>query len=394
MRIAYVYLTDVRSNWANVIQTLQMCESLSKLHEVNFFHPFLFRGTLNDRLSFFYISRTFVVTRLVALGPLRSKYLDFTNRIIFFFQILLYLYFYDYDLIYTRDFSFLVFLSWLPRVLRPKKKLIYEPHKIYYFSSEKVDDLRLEVECLKLPDSFIAVSHGVGQGLIQLGVEENKIDVIPNAVKVDKFSIDFDMEGFREENNISSGDVTIIYTGSWETWKGVDVLIKAFARVLKKAANCKLILVGGGEDDLIKARELIKNLEICAERILLVGFISQFEVVKYLKISDIGVIPTIRKSEGIRYTSPLKLFEYMASGLAVVASDLPSIREILTDEEAAFFEPESEYDLAEKLTDLVDDRMKTERMGLLMAARVKDFTYEERCRRVTEVIDSALQIDV
>lgn len=366
-----------------------MCEALSKLHEVNFFHPFLFQRTLNERLSFFYIEKRFRITRVVAFGPLEHKYLDFANRVIFFFQVLFYLYFSKYDLVYTRDYSFLVFLSWLPRFLRPKK-LIYEPHKIYYHSSDKVNDLRLEIECVKLPDKLIAISDGVKQDLIELGVEKNKIEVIPNAVKVDKFVIEFDVDGFRKENHISSDDVAITYSGSWEMWKGVDVLIKAFARVLRKAENCKLILVGGSKEDLVNKRELIRSLDISEEKILLIGYVSQIEVVKYLRTSDICVIPNIMTTMGSRYTSPLKLFEYMAAGLPIVASDLPSTREILKEDEAVFFEPENDNDLANKLVDLIYDKMKRERLGFLISQKAKEFSYEERCKKVTKAIDDAI----
>jgi glycosyltransferase involved in cell wall biosynthesis len=367
-----------------------MCEALSSLHEVNFFHPFLFQRTLKERLSFFSIKKRFPITRIVAFGPLKNKYLDYANRIIFFFQILFYLYFCKYDLIYTRDFSFLVFIYWLPKFLRPKKKLIYEPHKIYYYSSDKVNDLRLEIECVKLPDKLIAISDGVRQDLIQLGVDREKIAVIPSGAKVDKFVIEFDVDAFRKQNGISNRDVTITYTGSFELWKGVDVLIKAFATVLKKVENCKLVLVGGGARDLIKARELIKGLEICAERILLIGFVSQSEVAKYLKISDIGVIPTVGTSIGLRYTSPLKLFEYIAAGLPIVISDLPSAREILKEDQAVFFESENDNDLADKLVNLIHDKEKRERLGFLMSQMARDFTYEQRCQKVTKVIDSAM----
>ncbi|MGE5446398.1 MAG: glycosyltransferase [Ignavibacteriales bacterium] len=123
---------------------------------------------------------------------------------------------------------------------------------------------------------------------------------------------------------------------------------------------------------------------------ILVGFISQTEVVKYLKISDIGVIPNIRTTLGSRYTSPLKLFEYMAAGLAIVASDLPSMHEILTDKEAVFFEPENEHDLANKLIDLINNKTKREQMGFLVGQQVNKFTYRERCKKVTEVIESII----
>ncbi len=390
LKILYIYLTDIRETWANIVQTLQMCEALSKVHEVNFFHPFLLKSSLNKRLGFFHIEKSFHITRIVAFGPMENRYLDFANRIIFFLQILLYLHFSEYDLIYTRDFSFLVFLSKTPKLLRPKKKIIYEPHKVYYYASDKVNDLKLEIECLKLTDAIVAISNGIKHDLIQLGFDENRISVIPGGVKIDRFSISFDRDGFRKDSGISEDEVAIIYAGSWESWKGVDVLIRAYAEVSSKVNNCKLVLVGSNREELIKTRQLIKSLNLDEKKIVLVGFIPQTELVKYLKISNIGVIPNIRTTIGSRYTSPLKLFEYMAAGLAIVASDLPSMHEILTDNEAVFFEPENEHDLANKLIDLVNNKTKREQMGSSVMQKVNRFTYRERCKKVTEVIESII----
>lgn len=390
LKIFYIYLTDIRKTWANIVQTLQMCEALSKVHEVNFFHPFLLKADLDKRLSFFHIEKSLHVTRIVAFGPLENRYLDFANRIIFFLQMLFYLHFSKYNLIYTRDFSFLVFLSKTPKLLRPKKKIIYEPHKVYYYASNKVNDLKLEIECLKLTDAIVAISNGIKHDLIQLGFDENRISVIPGGVKIDRFSINFDRDGFRKNNDISKDEIVIIYAGSWEGWKGVNVLIRAYAEASSKVNNCKLVLVGSNREELIKTRQLIKSLNLDEKKIILVGFISQTEVVKYLKISDIGVIPNIRTTLGSRYTSPLKLFEYMAAGLAIVASDLPSMHEILTDKEAVFFEPENEHDLANKLIDLINNKTKREQMGFLVGQQVNKFTYRERCKKVTEVIESII----
>lgn len=390
LKIFYIYLTDIRKTWANIVQTLHMCETLSKVHKVKFFHPFLTKTALNKRLSLFHIEKRFNITRIVAFGPMENKYLDFANRIIFFLQLLFYLHFSKYDLIYTRDFSFLVFLSKIPKLLRPKNKIIYEPHKAYYYASDKVNNIKLEIESLKLADAIVAISNGIKHDLIQLGFDENRISVIPNGVKIDRFSISFDRDGFRKNHNISKDEIVIIYVGSWEEWKGVDVLIRAFLITLRKVSNCKLILVGGSKEELVKTGQLTKGPNVDERKIILTGFISQTEVVKYLKMSDIGVIPNIRTTIGSRYTSPLKLFEYMAAGLAIVASDLPSIREIVTDNEAVFFEPENEHDLANKLIDLINNKTKREQMGFLVGQKVSKFTYGERCKKITEVIESII----
>ncbi|MGE5446399.1 MAG: glycosyltransferase family 4 protein [Ignavibacteriales bacterium] len=262
LKIFYIYLTDIRKTWANIVQTLQMCEALSKVHEVNFFHPFLLKADLDKRLSFFHIEKSLHVTRIVAFGPLENRYLDFANRIIFFLQMLFYLHFSKYNLIYTRDFSFLVFLSKTPKLLRPKKKIIYEPHKVYYYASDKVNDLKLEIECLKLTDAIVAISNGIKHDLIQLGFDENRISVIPGGVKIDRFSINFDRDGFRKNNDISKDEIVIIYAGSWEGWKGVNVLIRAYAEASSKVNNCKLVLVGSNREELIKTRQLIKSLNL------------------------------------------------------------------------------------------------------------------------------------
>lgn len=200
MKILYIYLTDIRKNWANIVQTFNVCSALSEVYEVNFFHPFLFKETLNKRLSFFDINgKSFRITRIAAFSPLDKKYLDFANRVIFFFQVLLYLRFSKYNLIYTRDFSFLVFLSKIPKFLRPKKKIIYEPHNVYYYASDKVNESKLEVESLKLADIIIATSSGIKHDLIQIGVDENKINVAPNGVNINRFSLNFDRDEFRKK---------------------------------------------------------------------------------------------------------------------------------------------------------------------------------------------------
>ena len=67
-----------------------------------------------------------------------------------------------------------MFLSKIPQFLRPKKKIIYEPHKVYYLASDKVNSIKLELESLKLPDKIVAISNGIKRDLIWLGADGDK----------------------------------------------------------------------------------------------------------------------------------------------------------------------------------------------------------------------------
>jgi glycosyltransferase involved in cell wall biosynthesis len=274
--------------------------------------------------------------------------------------------------------------------MRPGKKIVYEAHNVYYFISDKIKNPRVEVDSLRLADAIIATSSGIKRDLVRMGVDEGKISVVSNGVNIDKFSIDFDRRGFRKNADISEKGPVIIYSGSWEKWKGLDVLIKAYARVSEKIADCKLILVGGSKEQIGRASKLIRDLNIDTQRIRMVSFLSQKEVVNYLKMADIGIIPTRDTIVGRRYTSPLKLFEYMAAGLAIVASDLPSIREILGEEDAVFFEPGNEHDLADKVIELISNKSKRDRLQVSVRERVSEFSYEERCRKVLETIEGII----
>jgi glycosyltransferase involved in cell wall biosynthesis len=369
-----------------------MCTALSKEHEVKFFHPFVLEKTLSRRLSFFdsRSDKRFSIIRVAALGPLRNRFWDYTNRAVFFLQVRMSLRWLKCNLVYTRDFSFLIFLSKIRKLIRPKIKMVYEPHNVYSYISDKVRNPKLEVECLKIPDLIIATSGGIKRDLVEMGVDERKIRVAPNGARIDRFSSNGDRDRLRRNARLSERDLVIVYSGSWVAWKGVDILIRAFARVAEKIGDCKLILVGGSEDEIADAERLIQDLNIRRERIRTVEFSSQSEVRDYLKMADIGVLPTRPTVVGRRYTSPLKAFEYMGAGLAIVASDLPSIREILDEESAVFFEPENEEDLADKMIELILNPLKREQMKIAVRQRARQFTYEERCRRVVKAIEGAV----
>jgi glycosyltransferase involved in cell wall biosynthesis len=116
----------------------------------------------------------------------------------------------------------------------------------------------------------------------------------------------------------------IVYTGQLFEEKGVDVLVRAAALL----NNVSVLIVGGDAANKDRLRRL--RQEIGADNVILLDYVPPTQVILYLTAASVLVLPHSAKvSESAKYTCPLKLFEYMAAGVPVVASDLPSIREVV-----------------------------------------------------------------
>ena len=112
-------------------------------------------------------------------------------------------------------------------------------------------------------------------------------------------------------------------------WKGVDILLEALALV----PDARGLIVGGHakEPDLGRLQALARQLGI-SDRVTFTGMVEPARVPELLRGATVLALPNPASAISTRFTSPLKLFEYLAAGRAIVASDLPSIREILHDD--------------------------------------------------------------
>jgi len=125
----------------------------------------------------------------------------------------------------------------------------------------------------------------------------------------------------------------ICYAGHLYDWKGADILAKSMHYL---PSSYIAYLVGGTEEDVTRFREFTARENLA--NVVMVGHVAPTMIPGYLAASDVVVLPNV--GEGLsRYTSPLKLFEYMAAKRPIVASDLPAIREILNEETAVLVAP-------------------------------------------------------
>jgi glycosyltransferase involved in cell wall biosynthesis len=181
--------------------------------------------------------------------------------------------------------------------------------------------------------------------------------------------------------------VVAAYAGHLYPWKGVDV----FVRSLVHAPDVRGLIVGGhpGESDLARITSLAGDLGV-RDRITITGLLPPGDVAARLAGASMLVLPNTASAISARYTSPLKLFEYLALGRPIVASDLPSIREVLEHGASAWLVPPGDPEaLGAALVRLAGDAALSARLAAGASALMPRYSWDARAARLERVLEAA-----
>lgn len=281
----------------------------------------------------------------------------------------------DYKYIYTRD---LIFAFLVSRFFKDKK-VIYELHDL---SNGKMWNFLFK-RTFKNLQGCVVISKGLKEELIKNDFNGNKIYVLYDGVDLEKFDINISKNEAREKLNLPKYKTIISYTGSLQSWKGYETFLKSYD-YLKNKENIVYLVVGGSKEQVNKLRE-----EYINKNIIFIPFVENSKIPLFLKASDVLVIPNSSKYEiSVKYTSPLKLFEYMASKRPIIASDLPSIKEIVDNNEVLFFKPDDEMDLAEKIKKFIKDKELQNKLVKNAFEKVKNYTWKKRAEKIVEIFNN------
>jgi glycosyltransferase involved in cell wall biosynthesis len=173
-----------------------------------------------------------------------------------------------------------------------------------------------------------------------------------------------------------------VYAGGLLAWKGADVLVEA-ARGLP---DVYFVVAGGMDGDVKRLRARAGGLA----NVRIDGFQPPTRVPLYLAAADLGVVPNRSKPAiSARHTSPLKVFEAMAAGLPLVASDVPSLRELLADgEDALLVPPDDPAGLAAGIGRLAGDAALRERFAARLRARAALHAWDARAERILDWMEA------
>lgn len=214
------------------------------------------------------------------------------------------------------------------------------------------------------------------------GIPKERMLYAPNAVDTEMFGVPVSKEEARKRLGIAESGPIALYTGHLFSWKGTDTLREA-ARFLP---DWTIYFVGGTDRDIASFRERAKG----AANVKIIGRRPHAEMPLWQQAADILVLPNTAKEEASKYeTSPVKLFEYMASGVPIVASDLPSIRDIVGENEVQFFMPDDSRSLSEALQSVLKDSAAAESRSKAARAKALTFSWTNRVLAVKTFLEQS-----
>jgi glycosyltransferase involved in cell wall biosynthesis len=205
------------------------------------------------------------------------------------------------------------------------------------------------------------------------------VAVIPDAFDEDRM-VPGDRSTARGRIGLAAGIPFIAYAGMTFSYRGLDRLLEAFARVREVFPTARLALVGGRPAEIAELKGVALRLAI-EDSLLWASQLPQADVLPYLQAADVLVIPdTVTDVTA----SPLKLFEYLAVARAVVLPDIPALQEILPPDVGYYFRRGDVADMARALKDALGDpeRGKREEAG---RRAVQPHTYAARAARILDL---------
>lgn len=220
--------------------------------------------------------------------------------------------------------------------------------------------------------------------------EERKEDVVelPHGVDINKFNPDVSSHELRQKYRIEDDEKIILFVGALDKahrFKGVDILLKAFSKLL---CDGKVVLLIVGEGSLKQSYQKIAGELGILDKITFAGSISDEELPRHYSLCDFLILPSVSRAE----IFGLVLVEAMATGKSVIASNLPGVRTVVDEgKNGLLVEPGNIDDLTSKMQYLVANESIRERFGKEARKKVEDkYSWDKIGEKLEKVYLEAL----
>ena len=291
------------------------------------------------------------------------------------------------DVLYERYNLFLLAGVWLrrltgmPMLLEINGPLAYERSRFGGLVNQRLANW-IEGVTWRSADTVLPVTNVLADFVRRAGVDPKRIVVIQNGVSPELLAGPADKSSIRWRFGIEDR-LVLGFTGFMRDWHGLDSVIDLVAES-DPSRKLHLLLVGDGPAlPELRRQATARNV---SDRVTFAGLVARDEIADYVAAFDIAMQPQV-----VAYASPLKLFEYMALGRAIVAPSMPNICEVLTNgEDALLFDPADGSAFRAAVERLCADPALRERLGCAARAAIdrQGLTWANNARRIVALFES------
>ena len=384
LRIIYIAESAIPSRSANSMQVMRMCQAFAQQGvDIELVVPWQPQKLFTQPKAFFdlhsyYGTRPLFPIRFLAnpIPPIPHRVLAPLREKIFLYMARRFMLGIKEGLVYTRSLNLAADLA------QRGIPVAVECHEYEFFVNRgDLENLRKVVNSpfLKL---IVVISANLKRLYIEFGLPEAKILVAHDGVDAKLFDCECRVSPISKlDLGISDDGPVVCYAGKMSNDRGIELLIEA-ARILNRSY---FVLLGGTLKEIGRLRQQIEQNDIA--NIRLVGFVPPAKVPRYLCGADILVAPYTTKIPTLHVASPLKIFEYMATGKPIVISDLPTIREVVKDGyDAILVEPDSIESLVMGLKRALTPEAR--QIGINARQTVQRYTWQARARYILDALEA------
>ncbi len=369
MKLFYIANTRIPNERAHGIQIMEMCAAFADQGvDTELVVPQRQNHIHDDPFEYHDTRRVFSIHTIPCIDLVRFGRVGYlTTLVVFVAGLFGYLLFKKDSVFYSRDEFIVLAFHMLG------KKIIWEGH-----TGQKNLGARLVVR-LRIPT--VVITDALKELYLSMGADASRIFTAPDGADIGRFNIAITREQARKELGLPLDKKIALYKGHLYEWKGAHTLARAAQYLREEGVVCAFI--GGTDEDVVLFRQEFGG----QENILILGNQPRQKTPIYQKAADLLVIPNSAKDDVSKlYTSPMKLFGYMASGVPIVSSDLPSLREILNDSLAHFFTPDDPKSLADVIRKALGEYEEAKKKGATALVLAESYSWQKRAQNILDFI--------
>lgn len=369
MKIAYVAPSTIPSETANSVQVMKVCQALTQLgNQVHLLVPAGKPSSFSDLQHHYGVNAEFQISWMKASPSLRK--LDFAWNAVSAARRQ------HADLVYTR-------LVWVALIaLKRGLPVVLEMHEVpggrfspwlyrRYLSSR---GKKLTVFITRALQQLIETN-------LHLRHKESECCIAPDGVDLERYADLPDAPSARQTLGLQE-QVTALYSGGFFSGRGIENLYA----LAQRFPDVQFVWIGGKPAQVSEWQQKLSSTGM--KNVFLTGYVANSQLPLYQAAADILLMPYQRKVAGhsggdiASVTSPMKLFEYLASGRAILTADLPVLREVLSESNAVFYPPDNLDAFSSQFDRLVRDPSLRQRLANAARQDARRYAWKERMQLI------------